>query len=156
MRWWTTREVNWLKANYLSLGADVCSRHLNRGRQSVLDAAKRYGIARVYHGRLVRQQMRELYNAGYTDREIGGELNLSKGAIRWWRKQNRLPARNVGGTEGFRERLIDYQGRALVSTLFREGFDDDQIAQRLGIQTRSLVRKRRSMGLYRRKSLETA
>lgn len=50
-RWWSTEDVEWLVANYSTLGLKKCSEYLHRTENSILHKACKMGLKRCGAGR---------------------------------------------------------------------------------------------------------
>ncbi len=83
----------------------------------------------------------ELYNKGLTDEKIGDQLYLSRRTIQAWRAKHSLPTHrpNVPNRDkGEHARRLD---------LYRQGYSDREIAERLGWSTECIAGWRRRNNL---------
>ncbi len=91
--------------------------------------------------KVIRAQMRALYDRGLCDAEIALEVGRSKAAVYHWRHRESLPP-NGSRDGGSAERA--QQLRTKMRQLYDKGLVDQQIAQQLGCAVRTVQSWRRN------------
>ena len=85
------------------------------------------------------QRRLELYNQGMTDKEISGITGTKIDTIRYWRSKNNLPC-NVKMSEKL--------------NLYLQNFNVREIAERLSMDSGSILYWRKSLGLSKVKKIK--
>lgn len=86
--------------------------------------------------RLQGTNVRELYDAGLTDGEIGKKLCASASAVQYWRKRN-----------GLRPNHLIKVSWEDAAPWYEEGLNDSQIAKKIGVTHGTIGKWRRDRGL---------
>lgn len=92
----------------------------------------------------IRRQMRELWEAGLNDREIGEEVNRSSTAVRAWRIKEGLYS-NGPGRRGEGAQTQELKRKMLE--LYHRGMTDQEIGQEVGRSKKTVKTWRLTAGL---------
>lgn len=93
---------------------------------------------------LLRRQMRQLYDEGLSDRQIGEEVNRSSTAVRLWRIKEGLGCNNAAGRQAEQEAKALHREK---KRLYDQGLLDAEIGEKVGRAKTTVKRWRLAMGL---------
>lgn len=91
---------------------------------------------------MMKEQLIALYNQGKMDSEIANELNVTTGAIYYWRKKLNLKSK-------FNYSKISKINKKKFEELFYSGYTDSQIAKELGMSSDGIYSHRVRNGYIR-------
>lgn len=135
MRFWNSKEVAWLKANYQKLGCKACARQLGRSRDAVKNAAFVHGVSQPRTGQQRLKEMgRTLLANGYSGKDVAKELSLSYDTVKRWARQHKI---KLPGKPGH---PVDYDRLSRILSLREEGWSVPKIADLFGVWHSSIYR----------------